>query len=89
MGPAPQDRAGASAATRQGSLSDPPLFKIEAKLEYREEMESWIEVVAQRATVDRHYKGICSSLALIVIRSQYKFTTKTLESKVSPSRSKN
>ena len=69
MGPAPHTRAGASDGGQPGGLSDPPRFKIEAKLEYREDMESWIEVVAQRATVDRHHKGICSSLALIVIQS--------------------
>ena len=62
-------RTGASDGGPSGSLSDPPRFKIESKLEYREDMESWIEVVAQRATVDRHYKGICSSLALLVIQS--------------------
>lgn len=69
MGPASHLRAGASDGGQYGSLSDPPRFKIESKLEYREDMESWIEVVAQRATVDRHYKGICSSLALLVIQS--------------------
>ena len=48
---------------------DPPVFSLENKLEYRENMETWIELVAQRATVDKTFKGICSALALTVIAS--------------------
>lgn len=42
--------AGSQLATAQGSsIFDPPLFSLEKKLEYREKMEAWIELVAQRA----------------------------------------
>lgn len=52
MGPAHHVRAGVSDGGQSWSLCNLPQFKIEDKLEYREGMESWIEVVAQRATVD-------------------------------------
>lgn len=53
----------------QSYVFEPPVFVLENKLEWREEMESWIELVAQRATVDKTFKGICSSLALLVMGS--------------------
>ena len=72
MGPGTTQSALSEArATMQRSVHalEPPVFSLENKLEYRENMETWIELVAQRATVDKTFKGICSGLALTVIGS--------------------
>lgn len=70
-------------SSAMSSVFEPPVFSLENKLEYREKMEQWIELVAQRATVDKTFKGICSSLGLIVMGSLPKSQQQVINAAIS------